>query len=75
VSGALKANALPVGARRLAVRAVKGAHLRLSERSERPLTGQAGGPGASFQQEGQAKKKLLRTEFTDGVYGLGGLVA
>src|SRR5258708_3576803 len=27
--------------------------LRLSERSERPLTGGAGGPGAGFQQEGQ----------------------
>jgi len=27
--------------------------LRLSERSERPLTGEAGGPGAGFQQEGQ----------------------
>src|SRR5437879_5345360 len=27
--------------------------LRLSERSERPLTGEAGGPGAGFQQEGR----------------------
>jgi hypothetical protein len=27
--------------------------LRLSERSGRPLTGEAGGPGAGFQQEGQ----------------------
>src|SRR5712664_4154315 len=55
-SGALKANALPGGARRLAVRAVKGAwYSRLSERSERPLTGEADGPGAGFQQEGQKK--------------------
>src|SRR6266699_6109899 len=53
-SGALKANALPGGARRLAVRAVKGACFsRLSERSGRPLTGGAGGPGAGFQREGQ----------------------
>ena len=53
-SGALKANALPGGSKRLAVRAVKGAWvLRLSERSGRPLTGGAGGPGAGFQQEGQ----------------------
>ena len=43
-SGALKANALPGGARRLAVRAVKGAWFsRLSERSGRALTGEAGG--------------------------------
>src|SRR5207249_10164266 len=27
--------------------------LRLSERSGRPLTGEAGGPGADFQQEGR----------------------
>src|SRR6266576_1987675 len=53
-SGALKANALPGGARRLAVRAVKAASFsRSSERSERPLTGGADGPGAGFQQEGQ----------------------
>ena len=53
-SGTLKANALPGGARRLAVRAVKGAWFsRLSERSGRPLTGEADGPGAGFQQEGQ----------------------
>src|SRR5260370_25734836 len=53
-SGALKANALPGGARRLAVRAVKAAWFsRSSERSVRALTGGAGGPGAGFQQEGQ----------------------
>src|SRR5882724_7991494 len=60
-SGALKANALPGGARRLAVRAVKGAWFsRLPERSGRPLTGGAGGPGAGFQQEGQAKSGKFR---------------
>src|SRR5258707_11655724 len=53
-SGALKANALPGGAKRLAVRAVKAAWFsRSSERSERALTEEAGGPGAGFQQEGQ----------------------
>src|SRR6266581_4498940 len=31
--------------------------LRLSERSGRPLTGGAGGPGAGFQQEGQDRTK------------------
>src|SRR5437867_13257852 len=42
-SGALKANALPGGARRLAVRAVKAARFsRSSERSGRALTGEAG---------------------------------
>jgi len=46
-SGALKANALPGGAKRLAVRAVKAAWFaRSSERSGRALTGEAGGPGA-----------------------------
>src|SRR5882762_1486849 len=55
-SGALKANALPGGARRLAVRAVKAAWFsRSSERSGRALTEEAGGPGAGFQQEGQNK--------------------
>ncbi|PYU05915.1 MAG: hypothetical protein DMG33_09560 [Acidobacteria bacterium] len=53
-SGAQKANALPSGARRLAVRAVKAAwSSRSSERSVRALTEEAGGPGASFQHEGQ----------------------
>jgi len=62
-SGALKANALPGGARRLAVRAVKAAWFsRSSERSERALTEEAGGPGAGFQQEGQ-KKKLFTLWF------------
>src|SRR6266481_2902770 len=56
-SGALKANALPGGARRLAVRAVKAAcFLRSSERSGRALTEEADGPGAGFQQEGQRGK-------------------
>src|SRR6266480_7239554 len=55
-SGALKANALPSGARRLAVRAVKAAWFpRSSARSVRALTGEAGGPGAGFQQEGQCQ--------------------
>src|SRR5256885_1138541 len=55
-SGALKANALPGGAKRLAVRAVKAAWFsRSSERSVRALTGEAGGPGAGFQQEGQSR--------------------
>src|SRR6266566_1705520 len=55
-SGALKANALPGGARRLAVRAVKAARFsRSSERSGRALTEEAGGPGAGFQQEGLPK--------------------
>jgi hypothetical protein len=35
------------------------------------LTGEAGGPGAGFQQEGQAKKKVFRTDFTNAVYGFG----
>src|ERR1700694_2964027 len=49
-SGALKANALPGGARRLPVRAVKAAWCsRSSERSGRALTGGADGPGAGCQ--------------------------
>src|SRR5882762_469957 len=53
-SDALKANALPGGARRLAVRAVKAACFsRSSELSGRALTEEADGPGAGFQQEGQ----------------------
>src|SRR5579859_2869823 len=53
-SGALKANALPGGARRLTVRTVKAACFSCSsERSGRALTGEAGGPGAGIQQEGQ----------------------
>src|SRR6266849_4485695 len=56
-SGALKANALPGGARRLAVRAVKAAWFsRSSERSGRALTGGADGTGAAFQEEGQNKR-------------------
>src|SRR5258708_28671778 len=70
-SGALKANALPGGARRLAVRAVKAARFsRSSERSGRALTEEAGGPGAGFEQEGQgdesseseARRCMLPTE-------------
>src|ERR1700688_3307857 len=58
-SGALKANALPGGARRLAVRGLEGAWVsRLSERSGRPLTGGADGRVAGFQQEGQAKSYI-----------------
>src|SRR5437899_13063722 len=55
-SGALKANALPGGAKRLAVwpsALSRARSLRLSERSVRPLTEEADGPGAGFQQEGQ----------------------
>src|SRR5258707_15206904 len=49
-SGALKANALPGGARRLAAPAVKAAWFsRSSEQSGRALTEEAGGPGAGFQ--------------------------
>jgi len=60
-SGALKANALPGGAKRLAVRAVKAACFsRSSERSGRALTEEAGGPGAGFQQEGQQKRRISR---------------
>ena len=56
-SGALKANALPGEARRLAVRAVKAAWFsRSSEQSVRALTGEAGGPGAGFQQEGLRRR-------------------
>jgi len=59
-SGALKANALPGGARRLAVRAVKAARFsRSSERSGRALTGAAGGPGAGFQQEGLRVRSVV----------------
>jgi len=59
-SGALKANALPGGARRLAVRAVKAAWFsRSSERSGRALTGEAGGPGAGFEQEGQTGERTV----------------
>jgi hypothetical protein len=60
-SGALKANALPGGAKRLAVRAVKAACFsRSSERSGRALTGEAGGPGAGFQQEGRKDRVRWR---------------
>jgi hypothetical protein len=59
-SGALKANALPGGARRLAVRAVKAAWFsRSSERSGRALIEEAGGPGAGFQQEGQNRRSWV----------------
>src|ERR1700692_5074803 len=48
-SGALKANALPGGARRLAVRAVKAAWVsRSSERSGSALSEEAGGPGVGI---------------------------
>jgi hypothetical protein len=59
-SGALKANALPGGARRLAVRAVKEASVALIEAKRRALTGEAGGPGAGFQQEGQREKLSIK---------------
>jgi len=52
-SGALKANALPGGWGRLAVRAVKGAVLAFIGAKRRPLTEGADGSGAGFQQEGQ----------------------
>jgi len=54
-SGALKANALPGGGKRLTVRAVKGAVLAFIGAQRRPFTGEAGGSGAVFQQEGQKK--------------------
>src|SRR6267143_7256250 len=48
-SGALKANALPGGARRLAVRAVQAARFsRSSERSGRALTEEADGQAQGF---------------------------
>jgi hypothetical protein len=47
-SGALKANALPGGWARLAVRAVKGAGFAFIGAKRRPLTGEAGGSGAVF---------------------------
>src|SRR5260370_36643404 len=53
-SGALKANALPGGARRMAVRAVKGAGVAFIEAKGRALTEQAGGSSAGFQPEGQS---------------------
>jgi hypothetical protein len=71
-SGALKANALPGGARRLAVRAVKAARFsRSSERSGRALTEEVGGPGAGFQQEGQRSytARLVRWVFNLLAYG------
>jgi len=46
----IKANALPGRARRVAVRAVKGAQLAFIAVKRRPLTGEADGPGAGFQQ-------------------------
>src|SRR5438445_8100532 len=55
-SGALKANALPGGAKRLAVRAVKGAQFAFIGAKRRPFTGGADGPGAGFQQEGRKKE-------------------
>jgi len=61
-SGALKTNALPGGWQRLAVRAVKGAVLAFIGAKRRPLTGQAGGSGAGFQQEGQKSRKELLSD-------------
>src|SRR5713226_5341079 len=59
-SGALKANALPGGARRLAVRAVKAARFsRSSKRSGRALTGEAGGPGAGLAGKGNKDGTLF----------------
>jgi len=49
--------------------------LRLSERSGRPLTGEAGGPGAGFQQEGQNKQADLDSfegESSHGLFGVWG---
>jgi len=57
-SGALKANALPGGARRLAVRAVKAAQFAFIGVKRRALTEEAGGPGAGFSQEGQKESVL-----------------
>src|SRR5439155_597648 len=63
-SGALKANALRGGERRLAARAVKAAGLAFIEAKRRALTEEAGGSGAGFSQEGQ--KALFRTGFAAG---------
>jgi len=58
-SGALKANALPGGATRLAVRAVKAAcFFAFIGAKRRALTEQAGGSGAGFQQEGQEGRSM-----------------
>src|SRR5260370_40330633 len=62
-SGALKANALPGGAKRLAVRAVKGAQFAFIGAKRRPLTEEAGGPGAGFQQEGQRTELSFMIRF------------
>ena len=59
-SGALKANALPGGGKRLSARAVKAAGLAFIEAKRRALTEQAGGSGAGFSQEGQRDEKDKR---------------
>jgi hypothetical protein len=58
-SGALKANALPGGARRLAVRPLKAARSAFIEAKRRALTGQAGGLGAGWSTKGREQYQIL----------------
>src|SRR5467141_2660286 len=60
-SGALKANALPGGARRLAVRAVKGAQFAFIGAKRETLDRRSGRLGAGFQQEGQRERTQIET--------------
>jgi hypothetical protein len=56
----MKNKCLRGGGRRLSVRAVKGAGVgRSSERSEDPSTGEAGGAGAGFSQEGIGRRTFV----------------
>src|SRR5213075_584734 len=69
-SGALKANALRGGARRLAVRAVKAAWVsRSSERSGRALTEEAGGQAQVLARKGRKVVKVTcrRSDFVWGI--------
>jgi len=69
-SGALKANALRGGERRLAVRAVKGAWFsRLSERSEDPRSEEAGGWAQVLARKGRKVVKATRRR-SDFVWGI-----
>src|SRR5258708_7313618 len=62
-SGALKAMPFLAGRGAWPSALSRARSLRLSKRSGRPLTGQAGGPGAGFQQEGQ-KQKVASAKFS-----------
>ena len=61
-SGAFKANALPGGPRRLAVRAVKSAVCAFIGAQRKLLTEEADGLGAAFRQEGQNEGGSARGE-------------